>query len=82
MIEVYVYMENNRPVEVVIGRRHAVDRLLKGAPPTTPSERTAISRYLETPLPDLGSGVKLVGLVDRVAPDREIVRVVGPGSSV
>ena len=82
MIEVYVYLEGNRPKEVVVGRRHAIDRLLEGGFKTTPAERSTISRYLELPLPDLGSGVKLVGLVDRQAADREIIRVIGPGSTV
>lgn len=85
MIELYVYMEDNKPKEVIIGRRHAVDRLLADGFKTTPAERRSISVFLEAGPCDLGSGLTLVGWrlegPDRVA-DRSITRVIGPGSEV
>lgn len=88
MVELYVFMEGGRPKEVVMGRRHAVDRLLEGNYTTTPDERKRISLFLETGPCDLGAGIQLVGwILDRAhynerQPDREIVRVIGPGSNV
>lgn len=81
MIEVYVYLEGLRPVEVVLGRRAAVDRLL--APPfkTTSDERKRISLFLEGPPCDLGTGITVVGFPPDI-PDRRIVRVIGPGAEV
>jgi hypothetical protein len=81
MIEVYVYLEGAHPKEVILGRRHAVDRLLVGGFSTTPAERRRISVFLEGAPCDLGTGLHLVGFPPDV-PDRKIVRVVGPGSLV
>jgi hypothetical protein len=85
MVEVYVFMEGGRPKEVVLGRRHAVDRLLQNSYRTTEGERKAISLFLERAMPDIGEGIRLVGWIldfSEKVPDREIVRVLGPGSLV
>lgn len=88
MVEVYVFMEGNNPKEVVLGRRHAVERLLQGGYKTTPDERRKISAFLECALPDVGDGIHLVGWIldkehyNERQDDRRIVRVIGPGSLV
>lgn len=88
MVEVYVYMEGNNPKEVILGRRHAVDRLLWNGFKTTPDERRRISMFLEGAPCDIGAGLSLVGTLDdnkgynTREPDRQIVRVLGPGSTV
>jgi len=81
MIEVYVYLEGNFPMEVVLGRRAAVDRMLVGDFKTTDTERRRISLFMEAGPCDLGSGLTLVGFPPSV-PDRKIVRVIGPGALV
>lgn len=88
MNEWYVFSDNGVPVEVVLGRRHAVNRLLQGEFKTTESEKKSISRFLEGTLCDLGSGLHLVGLAkdwvegtDAVG-DRRLTRVIGPGTEV
>lgn len=81
MIELYIYLEGNTPKEVILGRRHAVDRLLLNGFKITPAEGRRISSFLEAAPCDLGSGLHVVGFPPSV-PDRRIVRVVGPGASV
>lgn len=75
-IEVYVYCEGTRPVEVVLGRQAAVKRLLRDSFPTTATEKKSISAFLEGNMCELGRGLALVGYPPEV-PDRSITRVSG-----
>lgn len=86
MNEWYVYSEGGKPFEVILGRRHAVNRLLAGDFKVTPEEKKQCSRFLEGMVCDLGAGLHLVGLVKKedqdAAPDRRLTRVIGPGAEV
>lgn len=92
MNEWYVFSEGDKPLEVCLGRRVAVDRLLEGDFPVTPSEKKQISLFMEAVVCDLGAGLHLVGTVreygdTELAPaeprkDRRLTRVVGPGALV
>jgi hypothetical protein len=76
VIELYVYSEGNKPVEVVLGRFQAVKRLCSESFPTTAAERKAISAFLEGNVCELGRGIGLVGCPPEV-PDRKLTRVTG-----
>lgn len=86
MNEWYVFSEGGKPFEVILGRRHAVNRLTADDFKTTETEKKQIMTFLEGNVCDLGGGLLLVGMVrepgkDKV-PDREITRVLGPGALV
>jgi hypothetical protein len=76
--EWYVYLEGASPVEVILGRRPALDRLTHNFR-ITDTERKRLGRLMET-MPSLGEPILLVGYNGR--PDRRIVRVTGPGTEV
>ena len=89
MTEWYVYLEGVRPMEVILGRRAAVNKLFNNAR-STEDERRRASLFLEAPMCDLGSGLRVVGWFEGVEdgegeeyrPDRSIIRVLGPGTEV
>lgn len=87
MNEWYVLSVGGKPVEVILGRKEAVDALTEqGTFPCTPEEKKQIVRFIEGNVCDLGSGLLVVGLVknpnEDQAPDRAITRTRGPGATV
>lgn len=87
MNEWYVLSIGGKPLEVILGRRPAVERLTdSGLFPLTPEERKAISRFMEGGVCDLGAGLLVVGKVkaphEDQEPDRKITRTIGPGAEV
>lgn len=87
MNEWYVLSVGGKPVEVILGRKEAVEGLTdKGQFPVTPSEKKAIVSFIEGVVCDLGAGLLVVGLVKNPNEDQEldrrITRVRGPGAEV
>jgi hypothetical protein len=87
MNEWYVLEVGGKPVEVILGRKEAVEGLTnKGEFPVTPTERKQIVAFIEGVVCDLYSGLLVVGLVKNPTedpePDRRITRVRGPGAEV
>ena len=78
MTEWYVYCENGKPVEVILGRRLAVNRLTLNARLTLDEQRRT-ARLMDM-IPELGRPFLIVGWED--SPDRSITRVIGPGTEV
>jgi hypothetical protein len=83
MNEWYVYLEAGVPKEIILGRRQALERLIKDARVT----RDEYQRWQKqlTLTPELGRPIRIVGWgldEEDPEPDRWIVRVLGPGSEV
>ena len=73
MTEWYIYYEQDQPREVLLGRRHALNRLLQGISLDGPTHRK-FQLLLEAGAPSLGEPIRFR--------DRHILRVIGPGTEV
>lgn len=80
MTEWYVYMEWGVPLEVVLGRRRALTRLVLGRNPDRETLRL-FTYYMEGGAPDLRSPFVYGRVVDSLF-ERSITRCIGPGTEV
>ncbi len=83
MTEWYVYLENGKPREVILGRAAALSKLIHNFK-LTPAERRKLG-FVREAMPDLYAPIHLVGYdvgLESRMPDRTIVRVIGPGTEV
>lgn len=84
MTEWYVLCESRgsgawHPVEVILGRRPALEALCAGYR-LTPDEARRARRFAEGGVCDLGGGLMVVGPGE--APNRRLTRARGPGTEV